>query len=102
MFLDRVMGMKDVFDQFTATDKEIVLQNARTLILEIGITPQRDPFAFKDAANIVTPTPLLKGDQSPAFLREHSRHDCSSSPALRTEDYGGSVSCDAWHASRGC
>ncbi len=69
VFLDGVLGIKDVFDQLAPEDKEITMQNARTLVPEIGISPQRDPFTQEDAARIITPTLLLKGELSPAFLR---------------------------------
>jgi non-heme chloroperoxidase len=68
VFLDGITGIEGVYDRLRPQFRQVMLDNARTALPEIEITPERDPFNCKDATKISSPTLLVTGDKSPRIL----------------------------------
>ncbi|MHB1908533.1 MAG: alpha/beta fold hydrolase [Nitrososphaerales archaeon] len=70
LFLDGISGMQNVFDHMKPSFKDIILENSKTALKEIEITPNRDPFSYNEASRINCPTLILKGQFSPPALQQ--------------------------------
>lgn len=69
IFLEGITGSKGVYEDLKPKYRNIMLDNAKTALAEIEITPDRDPFDCKDASRILAPTLLIKGTSSPKVLQ---------------------------------
>jgi non-heme chloroperoxidase len=69
VFLDGITGERGLYGRLKPPLRDIMLNNARTALSEIEITPERDPFDCEDAMQISVPTLLVKGDESPKILQ---------------------------------
>jgi non-heme chloroperoxidase len=68
-FLDGITGSKDVYDRLKPKYRSVMISNANTALVEIGITEERDPFDCEDASGISATTLLVKGTTSPKLLQ---------------------------------
>jgi non-heme chloroperoxidase len=69
VFLDGISGIRGLYHRLKAPLRTIMLDNARTALPEIEITPERDPFGCLDAKRIHSSTLLVKGEWSPKILQ---------------------------------
>lgn len=69
VFLAGITGINGVCDRLKPPFRQIMLDNAKTALPEIEITPERDPFDRIDARHINSQTLLVKGEGSPKVLQ---------------------------------
>ena len=69
IFLDGISGTSGVFDRLKPAFRQAMIDNARTALPEIEITPVRDPFDCSDAGQIKAPTLLFLGEDSSKILQ---------------------------------
>ncbi len=67
IFVNGVNGREDAFDQLLLSIREMMLQNAKTLIGETDAS-KLPRFSREDARKISAPTLLVKGERSPKFF----------------------------------
>jgi non-heme chloroperoxidase len=69
IFIDRVMGIENFFEQLSEQDKQYLMDNAKSLEGELE-SAQPSSFSVEDVKKITIPTLLVKGNLSPkSFLR---------------------------------
>jgi non-heme chloroperoxidase len=69
VFLDGITGINGVYDRLKPPFRQIILDNSKTALPEIEITPERDPFDCTDAGRVNSQTLLVKGEDSPKVLQ---------------------------------
>jgi non-heme chloroperoxidase len=67
IFIDRVMEIGNFFDQLSEEDKQLLMDNARSLEGELE-SAQPSSFSIEDVKQIRIPTLIVKGELSPKYF----------------------------------
>jgi non-heme chloroperoxidase len=68
-FIDRVMDIENFFEQLPHKDKQLLMDNARSLEGELESAQSSSSFSVEDVKQITTiPTLIVKGELSPKWL----------------------------------
>jgi non-heme chloroperoxidase len=67
IFIDRVMEIDNFFDQLSEEDKQLLMDNARSLEGELE-SAQPSSFSIEDVKQIRIPTLIVKGELSPKYF----------------------------------
>jgi non-heme chloroperoxidase len=67
IFIDRVMEIDNFFDQLSEEDKQLLMDNARSLEGELE-SAQPSSFGIEDVKQIRIPTLIVKGELSPKYF----------------------------------
>lgn len=67
-FLEGLSGATDAYSRLEPSFRKSLLENSKTALSEIEISPERDPFYCADASKISCPALLLQGESSPMVL----------------------------------
>jgi non-heme chloroperoxidase len=68
-FINRVMGIENFFDQLSEEDKQLLMDNAKSLEGESESTMPQS-FSIEDIKQVTTPTLLVKAELSPRWLHK--------------------------------
>jgi non-heme chloroperoxidase len=71
IFINRIMDMENFFEQLSERDKQLLLDNAKSLEGELE-SAQPPSFSIEDVKRMTTPTLLVKGERSPKFFHRIS------------------------------
>jgi non-heme chloroperoxidase len=70
-FIDRIMDIENFFEQLPEKDKQLLIDNAKSLEGELEFA-QPSSFSVEDIKQITIPTLLVKGELSPKFFHRIS------------------------------
>ena len=70
-FIDRIMDIENFFEQLPEEDKQLLIDNARSLEGELEYA-QPPSFSVEDVKRMTIPTLLVKGELSPKFFHRIS------------------------------
>ena len=71
IFINRIMDIENFFEQLSEEDKQLLMDNARSLEGELEYA-QPPSFSVEDVKRMTTPTLLVKGELSPKFFHRIS------------------------------
>ena len=71
-FIDRVMDKENFFEQLPQKDKQLLMDNAKSLEGELESAQPSSSFSVEDVKRLITPTLLVKGELSPKFFHRIS------------------------------
>ena len=67
-FIDRVMDTESFFEQLPQKDKQLLIDNAKSLEGELESAQPSSSFSVEDVKKITIPTLIVKGELSPKWL----------------------------------
>jgi non-heme chloroperoxidase len=71
-FIDRIMDIENFFEQLPEKDKQLLMDNAKSLEGELESAQPSSSFSIEDVKRMTTPTFLVKGGLSPRFFHRIS------------------------------
>ncbi|MDQ4100723.1 MAG: alpha/beta hydrolase [Thermoproteota archaeon] len=71
IFINRIMDIENFFEQLSEEDKQLLMDNARSLEGELEYA-QPSSFSIENVKQVTTPTLLVKGELSPKFFHRIS------------------------------
>jgi non-heme chloroperoxidase len=73
IFIDRIMDIENFFEQLPQKDKQLLMDNAKSLEGELESAQPSSSFSIEDVKQLTTiPTLIVKGELSPKFFHRIS------------------------------